>query len=47
MFTNTDLNHTVVSIIKALALAEQEATNMGTREAGNLRLMFNELVGRV
>ena len=47
VFTNTDLNHTVVSIIKALALAEQEATNMGTREAGNLRLMFNELVGRV
>ena len=28
MYINTDLNHTVVSIIKALALAEQ-ATNMG------------------
>ena len=47
VFASTDLNHTVVAIVKALALAEQEATNRGTRDSGNVRLIFNQLVGRV
>jgi hypothetical protein len=45
--TKEKFEHTIVSIIKALALAEQESPNRGTREPGNIRLIFDTLFGKV
>jgi hypothetical protein len=45
--TKEKFEHTIVSIIKALAFAELESPNRGTREAGNVRLIFDMLYGKV
>tara|TARA_B100001173_G_scaffold98303_2_gene85004 strand:- start:4423 stop:5904 length:1482 start_codon:yes stop_codon:yes gene_type:complete len=47
LFKKDDVNEVIVALVKALALAEQESPNQGTKEPGNLRLIFNELIGRV
>ena len=47
LFKKEDVSEVIVALIKALALAEQESPNQGTKEPGNVRLIFNKLIGKV